>query len=165
MMHVPLYSFSAFSNTGKTTFIEKLVAELKSRNLRVAVLKHDSHGFEMDREGKDTWRFTQAGADMVAIVSDRQTAVLENRKLTREDALSFFHDVDVILTEGYKFADCPKIAIYREASGNGLAGEPEDFEAIVTDAPFDTKVPQFPLDDVLPFAEYLLKDMQQRREA
>ena len=158
-MSVPMIAFAGFSNTGKTTYIEKLVAYLKSEGLRVGVLKHDSHGFQMDREGKDTWRFTQAGADMVAIVSDVQTAVLENRKIELKEAVTFFHDVDILITEGYKFADCPKIAVYREASGNPLAGKPEDFEAIVTDTPFDCDTPQFPLDDVEPLAGFLIKKL------
>ena len=158
-MSIPLYSFAAFSNTGKTTFIEKLIIELKSRGLRVGVLKHDAHNFDIDKEGKDSWRFSQAGADMVAVSSEKQTAIIEHRTLGIEEAVAAFHDVDIILTEGYKFSGYPKIAVFRKASGNGLAGKPEDFQAIVTDTPLDCDVPQFPLDDVKPLADYLVKQL------
>ncbi len=155
-MGIPIFSFSGYSNTGKTTYIEKLVARLKSCNIRVGVLKHDSHGFEIDHKGKDSWRFSQAGADMVAIVSDAKFAVVEQRGRSLEDALAVFHSVDVIITEGYKFSEYPRIAVYREASGNELTGKPEEFFAIVTDKTFDTDTPQFPLDDPAPLAEFLL---------
>lgn len=159
-MNIPMYSFAGYSNTGKTTFIEKLIAEFKSRGIRVGVLKHDSHGFQMDHEGKDTWRFSQAGADMVAIASNTQFAVIENRGVSLEDALEAFHDVDLIITEGYKFRDHPKIAVYREASGNGLAGDPSEFLAVVTDTKLDLAIPQFPLDDPIPTADFIIANMK-----
>ena len=62
---IPVISFIGRSGVGKTTYLEKLITELKSRNYRVGVIKHDIHGFEMDRPGKDTWRHAQAGADVV----------------------------------------------------------------------------------------------------
>lgn len=67
MNSIPAVAFSAWSGSGKTTLIEQLVREFKQRGLRVAVIKHDAHGFDIDREGKDTWRFQMAGADLVAI--------------------------------------------------------------------------------------------------
>ena len=161
-MNIPMYSFAGYSNTGKTTFLEKLVAEFKSRGLRVGMLKHDSHGFEIDHEGKDTWRFSQAGADMVAIASDKKFAVIEQRGRDLESALEAFYDVDIVITEGYKFRDYPKLAVYREASGNGLAGSPEEFLAIVTDTKLDTDVPQFPLDDPKPTADFLIEHMRSK---
>ena len=67
-MNIPTYALVAFSNSGKTTFLEKLIPALKSRGLRVAVIKHDGHDFQLDKEGKDSWRITQAGADVLNAV-------------------------------------------------------------------------------------------------
>ncbi len=155
-MGIPVISFAGYSNTGKTTYIEKLVAKLKAWDIRIGVIKHDSHGFEIDHKGKDTWRFSQAGAEMVAIVSNEKFAVIEQRGCSLDDALKVFHDVDVIITEGYKFCEYPKIAVYRGASGNELAGPPDEFIAIVTDTKLDTDTPQYPLDDPEPLAEFIL---------
>ena len=79
MKEIPLIAFSAYSGAGKTTLIEKLIVELKAQGLRLAVVKHDGHDFEIDHEGKDSWRFAQAGADMTVICSDERTAVIEQR--------------------------------------------------------------------------------------
>ena len=154
---IPVYSIVGYSGTGKTTFLEKLIAELKARGIRLAVIKHDSHHFEMDKEGKDTWRFSQAGADVVAIASKEKSAIIEHRTLEFSDVLKHIHNVDLILTEGYKHENHPKIAIYRAASGNALIGPPEEFFAIVTDTPFETDKPCFSLDDAAGVADLIMK--------
>ena len=66
MQTIPIFAFSAWSGTGKTTILEQLIPLLKQRGLRIAVLKHDAHDFEIDREGKESWRFSHAGADSAA---------------------------------------------------------------------------------------------------
>ena len=75
MNTIPVIAFSAWSGTGKTTLIEKLIRELKGRGLRIAVIKHDGHSFDIDHEGKDSWRFTKAGADITMISSAEKTAI------------------------------------------------------------------------------------------
>ena len=75
-MNIPVIGFAAYSGTGKTTLIEKLLRRLKEKGFRVAVIKHDAHDFDIDREGKDSWRFTQAGADIMLISSEKKTAVI-----------------------------------------------------------------------------------------
>jgi molybdopterin-guanine dinucleotide biosynthesis protein MobB len=85
-MDIPVYSFIAKSGTGKTTLIEKLIPELKSRGLRVAVMKHDAHEFDVDKPGKDSWRMTRAGADVTVIASATHAAVMENRPVSRRGA-------------------------------------------------------------------------------
>ncbi|MCR5173611.1 MAG: molybdopterin-guanine dinucleotide biosynthesis protein B, partial [Oscillospiraceae bacterium] len=82
---VPVFQFVALSGTGKTTFLEKLVAELKSRGLRVGVYKHDGHEFEIDRPGKDSWRFTRAGADVTLLSSAGKAVIMENRPVPPEE--------------------------------------------------------------------------------
>ena len=135
MKNIPVFSVVAFSGTGKTTLIEKLVRELKQRGLRVAVVKHDAHEFEIDREGKDSWRFTKAGADVTAIVSATKAAIMENRAVTIEALLEKITDVDIIITEGYKAGPWPKIAVMRAATGKPLPIPMEDCIAVITDVP------------------------------
>ena len=155
MVDVPIYSFVAYSGTGKTTLLEKLVAELKSRGLRVAVIKHDAHEFDIDHEGKDSWRFTRAGADVTVVVSDSKAVIMENRPVPLEDLLEKITDVDIILTEGYKSGTWPKIAIRRSATGNPLPIAQEDCIAIVTDVPEQTDTPCFGLDDICGLADFI----------
>lgn len=133
MNAIPVIAFAAWSGTGKTTLIEKLVVSLKARGLRLAVVKHDAHDFDIDKEGKDSWRFARAGADMTLISSAAKTAVIEYRPRTFRENLSMIHDVDLILVEGYKQEDLPRIGICRKATGKGLPGRPEDYAALVTD--------------------------------
>lgn len=155
----PVVSFVAWSGTGKTTYLEKLVAELKSRGLRVAVLKHDAHEFEVDKPGKDSWRFTQAGADVTIVASATHAAILENRPVSAEELAARVTGVDLILTEGYKHGPWPKVGVNRAATGKGLPLPAEECLAVVTDAPPDTNTPCFPLDDPAPMAEFLIQQI------
>ena len=104
-------SISGFSNSGKTTLIEKIIPLLKEHGLKVAVIKHDGHDFEMDHEGKDTYRFTAAGADTVMISSSSRYARLDETGRSLEKMLDDVKDADVVLVEGYKYADVRKIGI------------------------------------------------------
>ncbi len=163
-MSVPVYTFAAYSNTGKTTYLERLLPLLKKAGLRVAVVKHDVHDFQIDWPGKDTWRFGQAGADVAAIASDSRCAVLEYRPVSLEELLGRLRDVDIVLTEGFKREGHPKIALYRAGSGKGLAVPPEDCFAIVSDTDIEAPCPVFPLDDPAPLAGYLLKTLKRTGE-
>ena len=162
MINTPIYSFVAFSGTGKTTLLEKLVAEFKSRGLRLAVIKHDAHEFDIDHEGKDSWRFSRAGADITIVVSAGKAAIMENRPVPLEKLLEGITDVDIILTEGYKSGVWPRIAIQRAAAGKPLPIPAEECFAIVTDVPELTEKPCFGIDDVTGLADYIINDMKQR---
>ena len=162
MSKIPIYSIVAYSGTGKTTLIEKLVAELKSRGLRLAVIKHDAHEFDIDREGKDSWRFTRAGADVTAVVSESKAAIMENRHVTLETLLDKITDVDIILTEGFKTGVWPKIAVRRGITGKPLPIPAEDCIAIVTDIPQQTETPCFGLEDIKGLADLLINDTRTR---
>ena len=137
------------SNSGKTTLLEKLIREAKRRGWRVATLKHDVHGFEMDQPGKDTWRHAQAGADVVAISSPQRIAILESvvDEQSLDEVLARIHGVDVIFTEGYKHGNKPKIEVYRSAVHQELHSKPEDLIAIASDISFNNGIPCFGLDD------------------
>lgn len=163
MNDLPIYSIVAFSGTGKTTLLEKLIPELKRRGLRVAVVKHDAHDFDIDHEGKDSYRMTLAGADITAIASSTKAAIMENRPVSPETLLAAIKDVDVILTEGYKHGPWPKIGLLRTASGKPLPAPPEEYMAIMTDAVLDTKTPCFELDDVSSLADLIKADMNKSK--
>lgn len=144
---IPVYSVVGYSGSGKTTFLEKLIPELKKRGLRVALVKHDGHDFEIDREGKDSWRLTRAGADVTALISAGRAALMENRPLSPEELLAKINHVDVILTEGFKKENWPKILVYRKAAGKAPAADPKDCFAVVSDMPFEGNDRLFALDD------------------
>ena len=133
MEMIPTVVFSGFSGSGKTTLIEKLVVELKAQGLRLAVVKHDGHEFEIDHEGKDSWRFAQAGADVTLVCSETKTALIERRGRSLRENLERIRDVDLILVEGYKYALLPRIGVCRKASGQGLPSPAEEYLAVVTD--------------------------------
>ncbi|MBP1759102.1 MAG: molybdopterin-guanine dinucleotide biosynthesis protein MobB [Firmicutes bacterium] len=138
------------SNSGKTTLLEKLIGEAKRRGWRVATLKHDVHGFEMDQPGKDTWRHDKAGADIVAISSPQRIAILERVPDDQplDKVLARIQGVDVIFTEGYKHANKPKIEVFRSAVHQELFSKLEELIAIASDVEFDNGIPCFGLDDV-----------------
>ena len=148
-MVIPIISVVGKSGVGKTTLLEKLIAELKRRGLRVAVVKHDVHGFEIDRPGKDSWRLAQAGSDSVVIASPKRLALIKrlDREMGLGEIAAFVTDVDIILTEGYKLGDAPKIEVSRRERGGELLCTPDELVAIVSDQLFDLDVPQFGLDD------------------
>ena len=157
---IPIVSFvSACSGVGKTTLLEKVVAILKQRGLRLAVIKHDAHRFEMDHPGKDTWRLAQAGADVVAISSPEKVALLE--KVTGEKSLdevaAMISGVDLILTEGFKQGGKPKIEVYRAELQKPLASLAEELLAIAGDASPLPGVPCYTLDDAAGVAGELLR--------
>ena len=158
-MDIPVYSFIAKSGTGKTTLIEKLIPELKSRGLRVAVMKHDAHEFDVDKPGKDSWRMTRAGADVTVIASATHSAVMENRPVPADELLKGIRDVDVILTEGYQQGPWKKIGVNRAASGNALPVLADSYIAVVTDADVDVPAPRIGLDDVKALADFIVSDM------
>lgn len=104
MNRPPIVAVVGKSDAGKTTFLEKLIKALKKRNIKVGTVKHDVHGFDIDKPGKDTWRHAQAGADAVIISSPSKVAVI--KKLEEEMGLDMvaelINDMDIVLTEGYR---------------------------------------------------------------
>lgn len=159
-MNIPVYSVVAFSNTGKTTMLEKLIPELKRRGFRVAVVKHDAHEFEIDHKGKDSWRMTQAGADVTVVASQTKAAVMENRYVPLEELIGRIGDVDIILTEGYKHGPWPKIALMRSENGKPLPLSPEECLAVMSDVPIKTDTPCLGLDDIPKLADIIINDIK-----
>ncbi|KKM11930.1 molybdopterin-guanine dinucleotide biosynthesis protein MobB [Clostridiales bacterium PH28_bin88] len=147
---IPIISIVGKSDMGKTTLLEKLLPELKRRGHRVATIKHDAHSFDIDHPGKDTWRHARAGADVVVISSSSKLAMISKVEAEKnlDEIAAMIPDVDLILTEGYKRGNKPKIEVFRAARGEqDLLCSPEELVAIATDVAFDIGVPCFDLDD------------------
>ena len=161
----PIVSVVGKSGVGKTTFLEKLVRELKSKGYRVAIIKHDTHGFEIDHPGKDSWRMAQAGSDVVVISSADKMAMIKktNQELSLDQLEAHvMGGVDIILTEGYKSADKPKIEISRAEVSDELLCAEHELLALVTDQRFDLDVPHFALDDARGVVEFLIENLLER---
>jgi molybdopterin-guanine dinucleotide biosynthesis protein B len=155
----PIVSIVGGSDAGKTMLLEKLVRELKKRGYRIGTVKHDAHGFEVDHEGKDSWRHKRAGASTVAISSPKKVAIIKDVE-TEETldglASKYFQDVDIILTEGYKKEDKPKVEVFRSPVHDTLlCKEDEHLIAVVSNTSFNLDVPQFELNDVKGLADFL----------
>ena len=160
-MNIPVIGFSAYSGTGKTTVMESVIRLLTARGVRVGVVKHDRHGFDIDRPGKDSFRHAAAGAQVVVITSPEKTAVMRQRGGDLADCLRRVDDVDLILVEGFKHADIPRIGLCRKATGKGFTEPPEHFIAIVTDdETVRAPMPRFALEDTEGLADFIMKEMQ-----
>lgn len=155
-MNIPAVSFVGWSGAGKTTFLEKLIPVLSGRGIRTAVIKRDGHDFQMDREGKDTWRFTQAGAACVAIANDAHWALLDSRPTEFSRLRALIHDVDLILAEGFTDEPLPKIEV-RRGCADFRTPDPETLCAVITDLPCNLSCPVFGLEDIEAVADFLVK--------
>jgi molybdopterin-guanine dinucleotide biosynthesis protein B len=153
----PLLSFVAKSGAGKTTFIEKLIPQLKQRGLRVAVVKHHAHTSSVDSPGKDTWRFGEAGADIIAVSSPAEFVRFQRvtRELTLAEIAARIENVDLILTEGFKREPAPKIEISRAELGTDLVARTDELIAVVSNHPIALDVPQFDLNDAPGLATFI----------
>ena len=165
-MPIPVVAFAAYSGTGKTTLIEQLIPRLKAKGLRLAVIKHDAHGFEIDREGKDSWRFTRAGADTVYLSSQEKTASVEQRGRSLTELLDGVRDADLVLVEGYKNEALPQIGISRTATGRGFPSpDLSHYLAVVTDEEVAAEIPRFNLDDYDGIAEFIYRETEMKPNA
>ena len=156
----PVISVVARSQTGKTTFIEALLPELKQVGLRVAVVKHHHHTSSFDTPGKDTHRMAEAGADLVLGISPVQVATFSREPGSADlDAVIARHcaDYDLVITEGYKRGTHPKIEVHRTERSSELLCSFDEMLALVTDADWETDVPQFGLDDAAGVAGHLTR--------
>jgi molybdopterin-guanine dinucleotide biosynthesis protein B len=156
---IPIVSIVGKSDSGKTTLIEKLIPELTQRGYRVATVKHDVHSFEVDREGKDSWRHRRAGSHSTVISSPRQLALIrdmEHDASLEEIRDRFIRDVDIIITEGYKKDSAPKVEVFRkEAHREPLCTRDDNLVAFVSNQHFDLGVPCLDLNDGKALADLL----------
>jgi len=164
-MRQPLiFQIVGFKNTGKTTLLCKLIPKLTERGYRVGTVKHDAHDFQMDHEGKDTWRYAEAGAHVVAITSSSKTAILEQHSTPLEELVEKIASVDIILVEGFKNESYPKIVLLRTEEHAELLDRLSHVVGVATW--FDWTNPSLPayhIDDVEKMAKAISELMEKRR--
>ena len=147
-----VFGFAGYSGSGKTTLIEQLIPRLIARGLTVSLIKHAHHRFEIDTPGKDSWRHREAGAHEVLITSDQRWVLMHELRGAPEPGLSAqltrLSPCDLVLVEGYKFADIPKIEVHRAALGRPLLhpGDPT-IVAVACDTPLQIPLPCLDLND------------------
>jgi len=140
--------------------LEGLIAELRQRGHKVAIVKHSHHAYELDRAAKDTWRFSQAGSELSAIKSADNLAIFRrmDHYFDPQEISNFvLWDYDLILTEGFKGSSYPKIEVHRKEQGGDLLTDPQQLIAVVTDEPLAVDVPQFSSNELPKIADLIEK--------
>lgn len=163
--HKPIIGLSAYSGAGKTTLLEKLIPKLNRKGIRVAVIKHAHHSFDIDHPKKDSYKIRKAGAQQILISSQKRWALIhehasESNELTLEEALQNIstETIDLIIVEGFKAAAIPKIEVHRPSIGKPLiAAKDQHIIAIATDKPeeIDSALPLLDLNQAEMIADYI----------
>lgn len=146
------------SDSGKTTLLEKLISSLVRRGYRIGTVKHAHDGFEMDTEGKDSWRHRKAGAGGTLVITEGKVAMVkDDRASDIEKMETYLSDMDIILAEGFKRQDLPKIEVFRALSVHKtpLCMEDKNLIAFVTDSDYKPNVPIFGLEDIDRIADFI----------
>jgi molybdopterin-guanine dinucleotide biosynthesis adapter protein len=163
----PIVSIVGKSSSGKTTFLEKLIRELTSRQYRVASIKHSHHSISFDSPNKDSWRHAQAGSKATLVSSTTEIQLIQpvpREQTVDELARHLGEDFDLILTEGFSRGKLPKIEVHRKEAGP-LLETASNLIAIATDESLDSEIRQFSLDDIKGVADLVEKDyIQPNRE-
>ncbi len=160
-----IFGVVGWKNTGKTGLVTRLVAHFSAQGLRVSTVKHAHHSFDVDHEGRDSYRHRQAGAEQVLIASRERTALIHELRGAPEpdlnSLLAKLDPVDVVIIEGYKGEGHPKIETHRaEANKDLIAPGDGSIRAVASDVPLpDVTVPVFDLDDTVAIAAFILRDM------
>jgi molybdopterin-guanine dinucleotide biosynthesis protein B len=163
---LPIVSIVGHSKSGKTTLIEKLIVEFKKRGYRVAAVKHSSQDFDMDKRGKDTWRYAEAGSDVVAASTPQKLTLIksqDNNQSIDEILRMVGGDCDLVIIEGFHSGHAPKIEVHRKELNQGLRCSPDEIKAVVTDEPIGIDRPQFGWEDISGIADFIIKKMIGKR--
>jgi molybdopterin-guanine dinucleotide biosynthesis protein B len=157
---LPIISVVGTSKSGKTTLIEKLIPELKKRGYRIGTIKHTAHDFDMDKKGKDSWRHKAAGADTVIVASRGKIVMVKDENISGLKSIEkYFDNVDLVITEGFKKENRPKIEIYRSNKSNPpLCQNDKTIIALVTDTDLLVNIPVFGLEAIKSLADMIEKN-------
>jgi len=154
------FGFAGYSGSGKTTLIEQLIPRFVGLGLRVSLVKHAHHAFDVDQPGKDSYRHRHAGASEVLVTSSRRWVLMHELRgepePTFEAQLRHLAPCDLLLVEGFKHAPIPKLEVWRAATGEGLL-HPNDphIVAVASDASLETRLPRLDLNDVEGIAGFI----------
>lgn len=161
---VPIFGVTGWKNSGKTGLVTRIVSELTLRGYKVSTIKHAHHAFDIDREGADSWRHREAGASEVAIVSGRRWALMhelrDESEPTLDDVIARLSPCDLVLIEGYKRENHPKIEARRLDAANRepLSVSDPNIVAIAADHDVaDSDLPVFHLDDISAIADFVVQ--------
>ncbi len=159
-----VFGIAGRSGSGKTSLLEQLIPCLRAKGLRVSIIKHSHHGFDIDRPGKDSYRHREAGAEEVMLACNARWALMREVRDEAEpelgDLLARLAPVDLVLVEGFKQESIPKLEVYRPAwERPPLYTERQDIMAIATDAQLDTHLPCLPLNEPEVIAAYIVRSL------
>lgn len=163
-MSARVVAFVAKSNTGKTTLLEKVIQELEKRGYRIGAIKHDAHSFDIDHPGKDSHRLAAAGAATMLITSPEKLALIKKHARTpplEKLVETYFSDVDIVLTEGFKRSSLPKIEVHRRERSPTLLCRGEEHDptllAVASDEPLDLDVPVLDINNPVQVADFVVE--------
>ena len=168
---LPVLGFAAFSGTGKTTLLKQLIPLLAARGVRVGVIKHAHHNFDIDKPGKDSFELRKAGARQMLVASSRRWALLTENDVASDPQLDDLvkrldpNGIDMVLVEGFKHVPFTRIELHRPALGHPLL-YPEDSNiiAVAADAPIDSAgLPVLDLNDAVAVSGFILKWLTQQQ--
>ena len=156
------FGFAGWSGSGKTTLIEKLIPLFVQRGLRVSLIKHAHHSFDVDVPGKDSYRHRHAGATQVLVTSSRRWVLMHElrgeQEPSFEEQVKHLSPCDLLIVEGFKHAPIPKLEVWRAVTGEALL-HPNDphIVAVASDAKVETKLPLLDLNDAGAIADFIVK--------
>lgn len=160
---LPVVCLVGTSNSGKTTLLTSLIGILKQRGFKVGTIKHRLHSFDIDHEGKDSWKHQKAGADATVITAPSQTALIRKTEsqMDPEKIIShYLNDMDLVLIEGFKHSNFPKIEVHRQAQRSSLICRGNTYDsqliAVTSDRPWNIDVPVFPLEAADKLVDFIL---------
>jgi molybdopterin-guanine dinucleotide biosynthesis protein B len=157
-----IFGFAGWSGSGKTTLIEQLIPRFVKRGLKVSLIKHAHHSFDVDHPGRDSYRHREAGCSEVVVVSERRWVITHELRgepePSLEEQIERVSPCDLLLVEGYKHYAMPKLEIWRKENGKPLLHpEDEHIVAISSDVPLQTRLPRFDLDDHEGIEDFILR--------
>ena len=157
-----IFGFAGWSGSGKTTLIERLIPLFVQRGLKVSLVKHAHHSFDVDQPGKDSWRHRHAGCSEVLVTSSKRWVLMHELRGAAEpafdDLIRHVSPCDLLLVEGFKRERLPKLEVYRASVGESLLHPQDpDIVAIASDERLETGLPQLVLDDAPAIASFILK--------
>jgi molybdopterin-guanine dinucleotide biosynthesis protein B len=158
---VKIFGFAGWSGSGKTTLIEQLIPRFVRRGLRVSLIKHAHHTFDVDHPGKDSYRHRHAGAAEILVTSSRRWVLMHELRGAQEpsfeEQVKRISPCDLLLVEGFKFAQIPKLEVWRAETGEPLL-HPNDSHivAVASDARIETRLPLLNLNDAEGVSRFIL---------